>query len=64
VSYRADSELAESTMAAVMGREAVYTGTVVTWEEMMASELSLAPEDFARWDGSLRPRHKPGMPRV
>ncbi|UCF35882.1 MAG: dehydrogenase, partial [Acidobacteriota bacterium] len=39
---------AKSSMTAVLGRMATYSGAEVTWEEATQSELSLAPglEDF------------------
>jgi len=33
-----------STMTAIMGRTAAYTGREVTWEEMMSSTETLGPE--------------------
>jgi len=38
---------ANSTLVAVMGRVAAYSGREVTWEEMMGSELKLGPETYA-----------------
>ncbi|WP_396591949.1 Gfo/Idh/MocA family protein [Allomuricauda sp. R78024] len=40
---------AKSTMTAILGRMATYSGKVVTWEEAMKSELSLVPEELS-WD--------------
>ena len=40
------SELAVSNMMALMGREAAYTGKLVTWDEMTASTMDLTPPDF------------------
>jgi predicted dehydrogenase len=37
-------ETAKSTLTAIMGREAAYTGKILTWEEMMSSDLKLGPE--------------------
>ena len=56
--------LCESTLTAIMGRESAYTGKHVTWDEILNSNLRLTPPDIARWDGSIRPVPKPGMPRV
>ena len=56
-------EVAESTMTCILGREAAYTGKVVTWDEMMTSTLQLVPQDLHAWDASLRPVPKPGMVR-
>lgn len=38
---------AESTMTAIMGRMAAYTGKELTWDEALNSELSLVPEDLS-----------------
>lgn len=35
---------AESTMTAIMGRMATYSGQVITWDEAMASDLKLVPD--------------------
>ncbi len=37
-------ETARSTLTAIMGRHAAYTGKTVTWEEMMKAEWKLGPE--------------------
>ena len=37
-------ETARSNMTAIMGRQAAYTGKLVTWEDMMGSGLKLGPE--------------------
>jgi len=38
-----------STMTAILGRMATYSGQVVTWEEAMKSETDLGPKRYA-WD--------------
>ena len=38
--------IAESTMTAIMGRQAAYTGLEVTWDEMTASEMDLSPAKY------------------
>jgi predicted dehydrogenase len=40
---------AYSTMTAILGRMATYSGQVITWDEAMKSELSLVPENLS-WD--------------
>ena len=35
-----------STMTAIMGRTAAYTGQLVTWEEMLNSTVKLGPEKY------------------
>jgi myo-inositol 2-dehydrogenase/D-chiro-inositol 1-dehydrogenase len=43
-------ETAISTLTAIMGREAAYTGKEVTWKEMMSSNLRKGPEEYALTD--------------
>ena len=40
------SETAISNMAAIMGREAAYTGSEVTWDAMTASPIDYTPKDL------------------
>ena len=40
---------AKSTMTAIMGRMATYSGKVIKWDEAMKSNLDLAPDDLT-WD--------------
>ena len=40
-------QIAHSTMTAIMGREACYSGKEITWEEIMNSPQSLVPDSFA-----------------
>lgn len=42
---------AKSTMTAILGRMATYSGKVITWDEAMKSELSLIPEELS-WDAN------------
>jgi hypothetical protein len=32
---------------AIMGREAAYSGQVITWKDMMESDMKLGPDDIA-----------------
>ncbi|MGB3852303.1 MAG: Gfo/Idh/MocA family oxidoreductase [Tunicatimonas sp.] len=41
--------MTQSTILAVMGRMAAYTGQVVTWEDVMKSTETLGPKEYA-WD--------------
>jgi predicted dehydrogenase len=43
--------MAKSTLMAILGRMATYTGKVITWEQAMNSKENLSPEKYA-W-GSL-----------
>lgn len=48
----ADAEnAAKSTMTAIMGRFATYTGKVITWDEALNSQLNLMPETLS-WDAN------------
>jgi len=38
--------VAESTMTAIMGREAAYSGMKITWDMIMASKQDLQPKEF------------------
>ena len=39
--------LASATLAGIMGRESAITGRIVTWEDMMNSNLRLGPREYA-----------------
>ena len=43
---------AKSTLSAIMGRIAAYTGKEVTWDEMMNSDLRLGPENVTQFGAS------------
>ena len=45
--------MANSTLLAIMGRTAAYTGQLITWDMMMKSKEDLAPEKYD-WDAKLR----------
>jgi hypothetical protein len=44
-------DLAESTLLAIMGRTATYTGDEVSWEQALDSKELLAPAAYA-WDAA------------
>jgi predicted dehydrogenase len=39
-------QVAESSLAAVMGREAAYTGQVVVWDDFLKSDMDLMPKNL------------------
>jgi hypothetical protein len=39
-----------STMTAILGRMATYSGQMVTWEEAMNSTEKLVPDNLLSWD--------------
>ena len=53
--YNECDSSADSTMTAIMGRMATYSGNVVTWDEVMNSQVDLAPDKYA-WDALPRPK--------
>ncbi|MGE3821649.1 MAG: Gfo/Idh/MocA family protein [Isosphaeraceae bacterium] len=46
------TQVAESTLAAIMGRMSAYTGKAVTWDQALNSQLDTFPETLG-WDVSL-----------
>jgi predicted dehydrogenase len=54
--------MATSTLLAMMGRMAAYTGQQVTWEQALNSQERLFPEHLD-WNGALevKPRAEPGV---
>lgn len=57
-------QVAESTLTAIMGREAAYTGKSITWDEMMKSDLSLSEDVFEFGDKAMNPVPRPGQKRL
>jgi predicted dehydrogenase len=57
--------VAESTLTAILGRTACYTGQVVTWDQVLNSQTSLMPPHLS-WDMSLAvpPVAVPGQTRI
>jgi hypothetical protein len=54
-----------STLLALMGRMAAYTGEQVSWDQVLNSKEKLFP-DRLDWSGSLevRPRAIPGVTKL
>jgi myo-inositol 2-dehydrogenase / D-chiro-inositol 1-dehydrogenase len=54
-----------STLLAIMGRMAAYTGQQVTWEQVMNSQERFVPEKI-EWSGSLEvpPMPRPGQTKL
>lgn len=48
-----------STLLAIMGRTAAYTGKQVKWEDFIKSDQDLAPEETLKWDSSFTPTPLP-----
>ncbi len=52
--------MARSTMAAILGRMAAYTGQVITWEQAVASEERLGPATYEPGELPVDPPAVPG----
>ncbi len=57
-------DAAVSTLLAIMGRMAAYSGRTITWEDAMNSKESLVPETLAWGDAPLRPVPIPGVTHI
>ncbi len=58
------TQVAHTTLTAIMGREAAYTGKAITWDEIMKSDLSLSDDVAAFADKGVRPVPLPGTKRL
>jgi predicted dehydrogenase len=47
-------QVTESTLTAIMGREAAYSGAGVTWDEMLANKFSYGPEKVLKDCASMQ----------
>src|SRR5256885_5775861 len=54
-------QVAESTLTAIMGREAAYTGQEVTWDELLSCPLDLVPADVQFGPMPVPPVAMPGQ---
>jgi predicted dehydrogenase len=52
---------ARSTLLAIMGRNAAYTGQVITWDMAMDSKEVLTPSEYSWGDAPNRPVPRPGI---
>jgi hypothetical protein len=53
--------MARSTMLAIMGRMAAYTGQTLSWEQCLNSSEDLTPKNYAWGDVPVAPVAKPGL---
>ncbi len=56
--------MCNSTLLAIMGRMATYSGKKITWEELMKSETVLGPTEYAWGDVQTRPVPIPGITEI
>jgi myo-inositol 2-dehydrogenase / D-chiro-inositol 1-dehydrogenase len=57
-------QIAESTLSAIMGREAAYTGQELTWDEVMNAEQNLTPPTVAFGPLDVPPVPMPGRTKL
>lgn len=57
-------QVAESTLCAIMGRMAAYTGQEITWEKALNSDLNLMKENLTFGPMAVDPVAMPGRARV
>ncbi len=55
--------VAESTMTGIIGREAVYSGQAITWDDAMQSTHRLGPQEYAFGPYPTPPVAMPGIYR-
>jgi myo-inositol 2-dehydrogenase/D-chiro-inositol 1-dehydrogenase len=56
--------VAESTLTAILAREAAYTGQTITWDQIMASDLDLTPGPMEYGPIAMPPVPIPGVTRL
>lgn len=56
--------IAESTLTAIMGRMATYTGKAVTWEQALNSKTRLGPTDYKLGPLPVDPVAMPGRTKI
>jgi myo-inositol 2-dehydrogenase / D-chiro-inositol 1-dehydrogenase len=57
-------QVAESTLTAIMGREAAYTGQTITWQEMLEADQNLWPPRLALGPLEVPPVAMPGRTSI
>jgi predicted dehydrogenase len=56
--------VAESTLTAIMGREAAYTGQELTWDEVLKADLDLMPPEITFGKLEVPPVPMPGVTKL
>jgi predicted dehydrogenase len=57
-------QIAESNVAAIMVREAAYTGEEITWDQVMGSDLDLTPKALSFGPMQVAPVAQPGITKL
>src|SRR4029079_6296116 len=53
--------MSKSTLLAILGRMATYTGQVITWEQALNSKEDLSPKEYKLGDVPVPEVPKPGV---
>ena len=62
--YNELKTVAESTMTAILGREAAYTGQEITWDQIMKANQQLSPPQLAFGPLPVPPVAMPGVTKL
>jgi hypothetical protein len=62
--YNELKQIAESTLTAIMGREAAYTGQEVTWDQMLSAAQDLVPPEVDFGPLPVPPVAMPGVTKI
>ena len=57
-------QVAESTLTAILGREAAYTGQELTWDEVLKAEMNLVPPEIEFGPLPVPPVPMPGVTKL
>jgi hypothetical protein len=57
-------QVAESTLSAIMGREAAYTGQAIVWDELLNASQDLTPPNKGFGTLAVPPVPMPGKTKV
>lgn len=55
---------AESTLTAILGREAAYTGRALSWDDVYNADMDLVPDTFAFDSLPVQPVPAPGLTKL
>ncbi|HRR08728.1 MAG TPA: Gfo/Idh/MocA family oxidoreductase [Rhodothermales bacterium] len=57
-------QVAESNLSAIMGREAAYTGSLITWDDLLNANQDLSPAQLIFGDVPVAPVAHPGITKI
>jgi hypothetical protein len=57
-------QVAESTLTAIMGREAAYTGQTIVWDDLMSCDQNLTPPAMSFGAMPVPPVAMPGKTKL